>query len=388
MSIAQSADLSDLSPTSLYLHIPFCKSKCSYCNFYSEPVSTCDTSALISAMIKEIESYRPDLVVSTIYIGGGTPTCIGDDQLCTLINALKQHFESAGSALEFTVEANPNSVTGKLLKQLRDLGVNRLSIGAQSFDKSELSLLGRTHRPEEINTAVSAARNAGFSNIAMDLIFAIPNSTIETLKHSLQRAIELSPTHISAYSLTYEPDTPLYRAKKQGSIVAIDEETDRQMYELTIATLTAAGYEQYEISNFARPSFQCAHNQTYWANKPYIGIGPSAGAWFENRRSTNLQSIDKYITVINNSQSPVAESNLPNPIEIACETAVLNLRRIAGIDIAQYKMQTGFDIFDLFKNEIDHNQKLGLLKVGQQKITLTQKALPIADSVMADFSTI
>ncbi len=387
MTSVQPDDPCDSIPTSLYLHIPFCKSKCSYCSFYSEPLTAHNTSSLISAMMKELQNYPPDLPISTIYIGGGTPTCIGH-QLCTLIEALKRHFTFAGAASEFTIEANPTSLDSDLLSSLFSLGVNRLSIGSQSFNQSELTLLGRTHTPDDIPAAVDMARAAGFTNIALDLIFAIPGSSLDTLTHSLRSAVDLAPTHISAYSLTYEPNTPLDIARQKGTITAVDEDMDRQMYDHIIATLIAAGYGQYEISNFARPSFQCAHNQTYWANKPYIGIGPAASSWFDGRRTTNVPSIEKYTAAINESRSPIAQSCSPTDIEIACETAVLNLRQLTGINIAQYKTQTGHDIFDLFKNEIKQNQKQGLLTVTPNTIALTKKALPIADRILSDFSTL
>jgi oxygen-independent coproporphyrinogen-3 oxidase len=271
--------------------------------------------------------------------------------------------------------------------------VNRISIGAQSFQQEELDFLGRMHSVESIKQAVNVARNAGFRNVNLDLIFAIPGSTLDSLEHNIHSVLQLKPEHISAYSLTYEKNTPLQRACRTGEIVVIDEETDRSMYELVIDELTAAGLEQYEISNFARPDYRCQHNLTYWANTQYIGIGPGATSYYKGKRYTNVADIEKYVQATGNGISPIAESHTSTPIETACQTAVLNLRRIEGINLGDFKTQTGFDLKELFGEPISQNLESGLLKEktdanGIESISLTRSALPIADTVLCDFSMV
>ena len=374
---------------SLYIHIPFCASKCRYCSFYSEPVDLHDTTAAISAIIAELNRYDVTMF-ETVYIGGGSPTSLDEALLLQLVEKLESLQKPDA---EFTVECNPGQLTQQLACRLHDLNVNRISIGAQSFQQKELDFLGRTHSVESTEQAVHIAREAGFPNISLDLIFAIPGSTLGSLKHSIHSALRLKPEHISAYSLSYEKGTPLQRACRTGEIAVIDEETDRSMYELVIDELTAAGFEQYEISNFARPGHKCLHNLIYWTNTQYIGIGPGATSYYKGKRHTNIANIKKYVQAIGSGASPIAESHTSTPIETACETAVLNLRRIEGINLEEFKTQTGFNLKELFDEPISQNLKSGLLKEktdtnGDERISLTRKALPIADTVLCEFSMV
>ncbi len=369
--------------TALYVHIPFCEKKCLYCGFYSEPIESHDTNSLIDALIGEMGRYQLGSDIRTAYIGGGSPSILPREQLLKLVGEIVNRCPSVE---EFTVEVNPGQVDEDILHRLRGNGVNRLSIGAQSFNQNELEFLGRGHSPQDIKTAVSAARTAGFGNISLDLIFAIPDSTLESWQYSLHSAADLSVEHISAYSLTYEEQTPLEKLRRAGKIVAVDEEIDRAMYEMAIDELEKAGFVQYEISNFAKAGFQCRHNLFYWANKPYIGIGPAAASYWQGRRTTNVASIEKYAQLIQDGQDVAAESETPSEIEIACETAVLNLRRCSGIDLAEFKKQTGFDALDLFADVIADNEQLRLIERNEGRVYLTRKALPIADSVLCDFA--
>lgn len=374
---------------SLYIHIPFCLSKCRYCAFYSEPVECHDTSSVIDTMIEELKRYDVNQF-KTIYVGGGSPTCLDDKLLLRLIRELSDYCKPD---CEFTVECNPGQLSQSLAGGLRNLNVNRLSIGAQSFLQDELDFLGRTHTAEDSVRAVNFARQAGFENISIDLIFAIPGSNMNSLRQSITYALDLKPDHISAYSLTYEGQTPLNRAFHAGEIKPIDEEIDREMYESVIDELVGAGFEHYEISNFALPGHQCRHNHAYWANRPYIGIGPGATSYYDGVRYTNIADIKKYTDAIAQSKSPVVESRTADLLETACETAVLNLRRIDGIDLEQFHAQTGYDARELFADAISQNISNGLLQEksdsqGALRICLTRKALPIADTVLCDFSEV
>jgi len=371
--------------TALYIHIPFCEKKCRYCGFYSEPIEFHNVQALIDALICEIERYQYQLGqnIQTAYIGGGSPSILPREQLLKLVGKI---INSCSEVEEFTVEVNPGQVDEDILCRLRNSGINRLSIGAQSFNQNELDFLGRGHSPESIKRAVAAARKSGFGNISLDLIFAIPGSTLQSWEYSLHCAIDLGVEHISAYSLTYEEQTTLEKLRQAGKIVIVDEETDRAMYEMAVDELEKSRFVQYEISNFAKAGFECRHNLFYWANKSYIGIGPAATSYWQGRRVTNVANIEKYIHLIQDGQSAVVESETPDEIEIACETAVLNLRRRSGIDLMEFKEQTGFDALELFADAIANNEQLGLIERSQGKIYLTRKALPIADSVLCDFA--
>jgi oxygen-independent coproporphyrinogen III oxidase len=368
----------------LYVHIPFCTSKCAYCSFYSEPVSLHDTSRMIQAIKKEL-SLADASSVRTIYIGGGSPSCLPVIQLCDLVKTIK---EKCPQTEEFTIECNPGQVNSDMLKQLHGLGVNRLSLGAQSFNAVELEVLGRTHNCEAIKKAVQMARQAGFENISIDLIFAICGSTLTTWQASLEKAIALNPEHISAYSLTLEKGTSLTEAIAQGKYNAIDESTDREMYEQAIETLTEAGYEHYEISNFAKPGYECKHNMGYWQNLPYIGIGPAAASSSGSKRTQNFSDIKTYINAIESGLSPVEETVSISETERICETAVLNLRTKNGIDIKRFMQETGKDPLLLFAEPVRIHHEQGLLNIENDRIFLTAKALPIADYVLCDFAAL
>jgi oxygen-independent coproporphyrinogen-3 oxidase len=312
--------------------------------------------------------------------------------LLRLIQEITSHWPKPE---EFTIEVNPGQVNKGILSRLNTAGVTRISIGAQSFNPDELTFLGRKHSVGEIRLAVEMARQAGFENIGLDLIFAIPpstplragDSTLESWKYSLRSAINLGVQHISAYALTYEEGTPLQKAVEACEVAPVDEETDWQMYDMTIDELEKAGFKQYEISNFAKPGFECKHNLNYWANKSYIGIGPAAGAYWQGKRTLNIADIKKYIEAIEQGTTVTDESETPDNIQIACETAVLNLRRRCGIILDEFEKQTGFDAMKLFAEPIGRYRELGLIEAAEGRLFLTRCALPIADSVLCDFST-
>ena len=412
----------------LYVHIPFCEAKCRYCGFYSEPIKNHVPERLISAIIAELSKKRGQESFFTIYIGGGSPSCLPTEQLLRLISeitswhGLQARENTAKHALsevegmavlppkpeEFTIEVNPGQVNKGILSRLRTAGVNRLSMGAQSFNESELVFLGRRHSVGDIGRAVEMARQAGFENIGLDLIFAIPfcgtgfqpvkarprwpchlsgDLMLKSWKYSLRSAIDLGVQHISAYALTYEEGTPLQKAVEAGEVEPVDEEIDRQMYETTIDELEKAGFKQYEISNFAKPGFECKHNLNYWANKPYIGIGPAAGSYWQGKRTLNIADIKKYIDGVEQGSTVIDESETPDNTQIACETAVLNLRRRCGIILDEFEKQTGFDAMKLFAEPIERYRELGLIEATDGRLFLTRGALPIADSVLCDFST-
>ena len=375
-------EVNDRNWAGLYVHVPFCVKKCPYCAFYSEPIGTHDPQRIVSAIITEMKLYS-GADISTIYIGGGSPSCLPVETLMRLVEALTDAF---GKTLEFTVEVNPVQADTDLLNRLYNSGVNRLSIGAQSFDKNELRFLGRMHGPDEIITTVKQGRDAGFDNISLDLIFAIPGSTLDSWRYSLEAAISLDVEHISAYSLTYEKGTSLSEKKNSGAINIVDENTDRAMYETAIDILLAAGYGQYEISNFAKPNFECKHNMTYWQNRPFIGIGPAAGSYFNGKRTMNIADINGYLGAIESGKTAVSQTEEPSGEDIACETMVLGLRMTAGVDLDEFNKRTGFNAMELFAEPIRQNRQDGLIEIADGRVRLTRKALPVADTVLCDFA--
>jgi oxygen-independent coproporphyrinogen-3 oxidase len=346
------------------------------------PIEKRNPAPLAAALLKELRLYSITKPIQTVYIGGGSPSCLPAEVLIDLVSALAQSF---GPVEEFTVECNPAQVTITTLKQLRVTGVNRLSIGAQSFNEAALQTLGRIHSPQQAIDAVQAAKNAGFDNIGLDLIFAVPGSTIKNWRQSLQTTIDLDVQHISAYSLTIEPTTPLQRAVKEGALSPLDEQTDRAMYELARKMLTEAGFVQYEISNFAKGGFECKHNIRYWKNLPVLGIGPAASSWYRGLRTTNVADVDAYISAIEAGRFAYSEKQKPLPEQIARETAVLNLRMLDGIELAQFQRQTGFDALDLFAGAVALHTRIGLLKQTLTHLRLTEKGLSYADTVAQDF---
>jgi len=393
-------------PKSVYIHIPFCKTKCTYCGFYSKPPQEYNVGKLLDAENAELKKSSFQKPVNTLYIGGGSPASIGAQMLCGFLSEI---VKLTGNAEEFTVEINPADANENLLTGLKSLGVNRISIGVQSFVQKELDFLGRKYSVERIDKIINTVKQAGFANISLDLIFAIPGSTLRTWRQNLKKAIETGVTHISAYSLTYEKNTPLEKTMFAGKIKTVSEELDRKMYETAIEFLAAAGFEHYEISNFAKPGFQCRHNLIYWKNDFYIGIGPAGASYIPNWRTENISDIDKYVGCIpletkqpsvpsgykdllsltgciENDKNPVSERIKISPVEKASQAAVLGLRLIKGINLTEYKKKTGFDIFELFKDSIEKNLKLKLLQLKNDNLSLTAGALPIADSVLCDFA--
>ena len=376
---------SHLDGGGLYVHIPFCRTKCRYCSFYSEPITKHNEIDVIRAMLTQMQKYEIPENIETIYIGGGSPSCIAESNLFELVKVAKEYCPNAE---EFTIEINPGQANEQTLNRLRKAGVNRISIGAQSFIQSELDFLARSHTVENIYEAVRFSRAAGFDNINLDLIFAIPYSDLDSWKYNLNAAIESDVEHISAYALTYEDKTPLVRDLAAGLFAPIDEDTDRAMYELTIDEFSKAGIEQYEISNFAKSGFKCRHNLNYWANGDYFGIGPAAASYLQGQRSVNFAGIESYVKAIKSGADAFESSEILNERQRACETAVLNLRRISGIDLTQFKTQTGFDAMELFAEPISAYKKQGFLDSDGQRIFLTRRALGIADLILCDFSVV
>ncbi len=376
---------SDDEAPGLYLHVPFCASKCGYCAFYSQPTAGRDVPRLVSALRTEVGRCRSVPAVQTVYIGGGSPTSLPVDQLARLIETVASTWPDVE---EFSVECNPGQIEVEMLSMLARCGVNRLSFGVQSFHAEELELLGRRHSVDEARQAVRQAQDLGFENVGIDLIFAVPGSTLDSWQRCLESAVAMGIQHISAYSLSVEAGTPLYDAQRLGRIEPVDEDTDRAMYEVTIDYLASAGFAQYEISNFAREGFECRHNVGCWENRPYIGIGPSAASYWRGERTANVADIDAYVRRIEAGLSGTETRQTPDHNDYICETAVLNLRTRRGIDPMVFQRRTGVDFRQIFGAPLRRHERAGLIESDEGRVRLARRALAVADSVLCDFSSL
>jgi oxygen-independent coproporphyrinogen III oxidase len=362
----------------LYIHFPFCTQKCNYCDFYSVKITPTTVEYYIEALIQEIGFYSNHPLFSqtkfaSIFLGGGTPSLLSSNQLNRIINKLYQTFNFA-SDIEFTIEANPESLSTNKLKEYFSSGVNRLSIGVQSFSDVDLKRLGRSHNSQQAEDAILWAQDVGFLNISIDLIFAIPGLSQVQWEANLRRAINLNPHHISIYGLTIAPGTILEKRIKNGFEIRQGEETERQMYLSTIVFLTEYDYQQYEISNFAKPGFKCLHNETYWDFSHYLSFGPSAHSYWENRRQWNVNSVNKYFESIKKGKKPIAEFENLTPEQKQLEFIFLSLRRTSGIDIYKFNGYFQISFLKRFKDSINKlenysGDKLFTFKKNRFKLT-------------------
>ncbi|MDD6483206.1 MAG: radical SAM family heme chaperone HemW [Clostridiales bacterium] len=361
----------------IYIHIPFCKSKCSYCDFVSFPGREDVFDAYIDAVIREMHEYEGESA-DTVFIGGGTPTVLGEKQLARLLKAVGSVFKLSPDT-EFTVEANPGTLFADKLAVMLDGGVNRLSIGVQSFDDGELRKIGRIHSAKTAYDTVNTAHKAGFSNISIDLMSALPMQSRKTLLKSLQTALELPLTHISVYSLIIEEGTPLARDFAEGRFSLPDEDEDREMYHMTVELLEKNGFAQYEISNFAKPGYCCAHNIKYWKCREYIGLGAAAHSYIGKTRSFNPSGIEEYISGVKGKGTDLDRND-----EIS-EFMMLGLRMNEGVSEAEFKARFGEDMRSVFGAVMDKFNRAGATMSEKGRYYLTPYGMDIANTVMCEF---
>lgn len=372
-------------PCAAYVHVPFCAHRCGYCDFTLIAGRDDLVSDYLTAIGQEIagcESEHP-IGLDTLFLGGGTPTHPKPDDLRTLFQIISSKFE-VSPASEFSVEANPLDLTDEKIYLLADAGVNRISLGVQSFSSSALEILERDHRPRDIADVVRRLRQR-FDNISLDLIFGVPGQSLANWNDTLRQAIELGPAHISTYGLTFEKGTAFWTRRELGEMISVDEELERDQYALAMETLTVAGFEHYEISNFARPGFQCRHNNVYWDGEEYFGFGPGAARYLRGRRETNIRSVLGWLNRIEQQLSPVVESEELDPIHRAKELIYLGLRRSIGIGRDSFRARTGFDLDELVGDTIHEQVNLGLLEDSGSHIRLTREGRFVADRVVMEF---
>ena len=367
----------------IYIHIPFCKQRCLYCAFYSSTLHS-KQQEYCDALCREIIMRRNYIIgiIDTVYFGGGTPSTLTREQLQKILGTIKENYRLSPSA-EITIEANPDDLTPEYLATLRSLSFNRLSMGIQSFDDAQLKAIGRRHTAERARQAVKDARTAGFENISIDLMFALPSSTSAQWQESIKQAIELRPTHISAYNLTYEEETPLYRALQQGKIEAVDEEENLIQFEILIEQLAAAGYHHYEISNFALPGYESRHNSSYWHDIPYLGCGAAAHSYNGESRSWNISDIKTYIEGINNG-APFSEVEQLTTAEQYNDAILTRLRTADGVPSDWMRKKFGDKLTDYMLRNAAPHIAASRLKEDNGILSLTREGLFVSDAIIRD----
>lgn len=362
----------------IYVHIPFCASRCIYCGFYSTAGLTDLQDAYVDALIKEHNMrsyYLKGDDINTIYIGGGTPSLLSLNNIAYIS---KYIFPKKGLK-EFTMECNPDDVSPTLAQAMKSAGVNRVSMGVQTFSDERLGFLKRRHKSADIEKAVKTLRNAGIRNISIDLMFGFPDETTKEWKDDIERAVALNVEHISAYSLMYEEGTTLYRMLEEGKIKENDEERSAEMYDVLINTLIGAGYEHYEISNFAKPGFRSLHNSSYWNGTKYLGLGAAAHSYDGDSRQWNVSDIRKYIDAINRGIVPMEKEEIDETTRYN-DTITTALRTKEGIDLAMLSTTHYIYIKENARKAIDN----GLLQICDNHLSLTRKGLYVSDDVMSD----
>jgi oxygen-independent coproporphyrinogen-3 oxidase len=373
----------------LYIHIPFCISKCGYCDFYSI-VDSSLTNTFINALLDEIKLTASRIKTKdcfdTIYFGGGTPSLLSTDQISAIINTLADSF-SIDNDCEITSEINPGTVDTLKFQELIDLGVNRISIGVQSFIPEELRILERIHTVEESEISINCVRQAGFKKINLDLIFAIPNQTTKNWNYSLEKALSFLPEHLSVYNLTYEKDTPFYKQLKNGKIVQLDEQKEIEYYTRAHNLLTETGYIHYEISNYAKTEFQFSrHNYKYWQHTPYLGFGPSAHSFWNGSRWENVRSVYEYISKIKTGILPESFEEKLRKHQLISEHILLTLRTFRGLSLTEFEDLYGINFLDNFIRETQKliENKLAIIK--DDYFRLTEKGMLICDEILLQFN--
>ncbi|MHC4914662.1 MAG: radical SAM family heme chaperone HemW [Planctomycetota bacterium] len=375
------------SMSGLYLHVPFCGKRCRYCAFASTVYDSGLVGRYLTCLGGEAAGRSAELsglAPATLYVGGGTPTCLSPGELRRL-GEIVSSTGAVGRVKEMTVEANPASADARRLAVLREFGFDRVSLGAQSFDDAELKLLGRAHRAGDVGEAVRACRRAGFGAVSLDLIFGLPGQSVAAFTGSLERALELEPEHVSLYGLTWEEGTPLADELNAGLTAPPPQELEREMYLGAVERTAAAGYRHYEIANFALPGSECLHNLNYWRGGEYLGLGAGAFSFLGGERFGNARPPREYCTQIEDYGEAVEERERLEPERAAREALMLGLRLTEGVELEEFRARTGFDAADLFGGSLEEHRGAGRLELSGGRLRLTLEGILVANSVMADF---
>lgn len=368
----------------IYIHIPFCKQRCNYCAFYSSTLYNIKEE-YTNAVCQELrmrKEYTGNNTIATIYFGGGTPSTLSAEQLHKICDTIYSTYNIAETP-EVTIECNPDDLTPQFLEQLRRLPFNRISMGVQSFNDTQLKCLGRRHTAEGARQAVANARAAGYSNISIDLMFALPGSTAEDWQHDLESAIKLKPEHLSAYNLMYEEGTPLYRALQRGDFEELSEDENVTQFRMLITAMKNAGYRHYEISNFALPGRESRHNSSYWNDTPYIGCGAAAHSYNGTSREWNIADIKAYIEGINSGKRNFEIEHLTEE-EHYNDTILTRLRTAEGLPLKWMKEKFSKKLNTYMLRAAEKEVALGNLKEEDGNLSLTEKGIFISDAVIRE----
>lgn len=368
-----------------YIHVPFCIHRCGYCDFTvianRDDLIETYLECLELELTRELSGPQP---VETLFLGGGTPNYLAAPELERLFQLLDHWFPRVDGA-EFSMECNPEHFTLEQMEVMAAHGVNRVSLGVQSFQTEHLKTLERGHAPETVSEVVTNLRTTGFENIAFDLIYGVPEQSLAEWSQTLDSAIQLSPQHISTYGLTFEKGTSFWTRRLKNELTPAAEELEREMYALGIQRLSDSGYEQYEISNFSIPGWQCRHNQVYWLAEPFYGFGPGAAAYLNGQRTVRYRSVKGWINHVMADQSGIASSEELTTDLAAREAVMLGLRKIQGINLAHFEARFGLQPQDLAKDAFDQFVAQGLLEISAGHLRLTYEGRFLADTVVAEF---
>ena len=370
----------------LYIHIPFCTQKCIYCDFMSG-TNLSLRQDFVASLIAEMDHYLDFFdsdPMRTIYFGGGTPSLLSVDELRLIYDAIAQRWDIS-AVEEFNIECNPDDLTEEYLLQLRSLPINRLSIGVQSFCDDELQWLNRRHTSQEAFDVVLRAQKAGFENITIDLMFALPVQTLELLNYSIDKALELGVQHISAYSLMFEPDSKITKLMELNRLQPLDEDVAADMFELLSARLTSAGYEQYEISNYAKQGFHSRHNSGYWHGMRYLGLGPSAHSFDGEKRWYNIAHTIKYNNLLTSDKLDFRSEEVLSPDERFNELVFTALRTKIGVDLQDLRIRFGESRYNQLLRQAKKYIDAGNMHILNGRLSLTHKGIYISDSIISDF---
>lgn len=368
---------------SLYIHVPFCKQKCFYCDFPSYANIDHLKDDYVNALCKEIENSKITYNIKSIFIGGGTPSYLDSKQLEKLLKTINRL--KLDRNIEFTMEANPGTLDEEKLIVMKKGGINRISMGLQAVQNSLLKDIGRIHTFNIFEENFKLARKVGFENINLDLMFGLPSQTVGEWKESLEKISSLGPEHISAYSLILEEETAFHKLYEKNKLFLPSEEEEREMYQITKDILNSYGYKQYEISNYSKEGYECYHNKVYWRSEEYIGLGSSSASFIDGKRIKNVEDVKTYIEKINNEEA-VADEIYQNTKEDNMEEFMfMGLRLIEGIKMGEFKKRFNLDITEIYKEVIEKNISKNLLEIKGGNLRLTEKGIELSNYVMSDF---
>jgi oxygen-independent coproporphyrinogen-3 oxidase len=373
-----------VSFSGIYIHIPFCKSRCSYCDFATDVYRNQESvERYVNALCTEIANYQSPITnyADTIYFGGGTPSLLSSQQLEKIINAIYKNF-AVLPKIEFTLEMNPATVTLEKLQDFKKLGVNRASFGVQTFDDRALKILARGHDANDARKTFELLRQSDFDNISFDLIAGLPNQTLQDWEDNLNKALDLHPEHLSLYLLEIHESTPLAEQIRSKRQPVPDEDLAAEMYELMLERIAEKGYQQYEISNFSKPGFESKHNNKYWLCEPVFAFGVSAHSFDGKKRWANKRDTNKYVQMIENGESPIVYNE---EIDLTSEFIFLNLRLTKGLSLAEYKKRFGIDLQSKFAGDLASLEEAQLIRFEDNHLRLTQKGMVYSNEVFAVF---